>query len=95
MKPTANDMDKRDLIGEAFRIEGIGAEDCRSIFFDWALGLESGQNPAQAARFLLDFHKAPEGHPMTLLLAQAAEGSHTPRRRGGRLGGTRSDRRRG
>lgn len=83
-KPTAHQMDPRDLIGESYRIEGIEVEDCRSIFFDWALGLAADVNPSLAARTLLEFHAPDAGHPMTVLLKEAAEGTPTPRRRRGR-----------
>jgi len=35
----AHPDDPRALIAEAYRIEGLGPEDARAIFFDWALGL--------------------------------------------------------
>ena len=37
-KGPTGDYDPRALILEAYRIEGIGPEDCRAIYFDWALG---------------------------------------------------------
>ncbi|MEM7237144.1 MAG: hypothetical protein AAF501_04900 [Pseudomonadota bacterium] len=80
----AHPMDPRDLIAESYRIEGIGVEDCRAIFFDWALGLDASVNPADAAKSLLDHHAPPEDHPMTGLLRDAAEGTPRPRRRRGR-----------
>lgn len=76
--------DPRNLIGEAYRIEGIGAADCRSIFLDWALGLPAGVAPGAAAAALLALHAPPADHPMTALLAEAAEGgARQGRRRGG------------
>ncbi|MEM0921810.1 MAG: hypothetical protein AAGI13_02120 [Pseudomonadota bacterium] len=81
MKPTVHPHDPRDLIGESLRIEGIGVEDCRSIFFDWALGLEEGIDPAIAAQSLLDAHDPPGDHPMTDLLREAVTRTATPRRR--------------
>ncbi len=82
--------DPRGLIREAYRIEGIGAADCRSIFLDWALGLPAGTSPAEAAAALLAEHRGPADHPMTVLLRQAAEGpgGAGPVRRG-RRGGAR------
>ena len=44
--------DPSNLIHEAYRIEGIGLEDCRAIFFDWALGLDSGLDMVAAAKTL-------------------------------------------
>jgi hypothetical protein len=79
--------DPRNLIGEAYRIEGIGAADCRSIFLDWALGLPAGVAPGEAAAALLAQHRPPADHPMTALLAEAAEGdAGQGRRRGGARG---------
>jgi len=83
-KPTKHPDDPRDLIGEAYRIEGIGREDCRSIFFDWALGLPEGRDAAEAAAALIAHHAGqPADHPMTGLLREAIEGTATRRRRGG------------
>lgn len=67
--------DPRGLIHEAYRIEGIGPEECRAIFFDWAVGLDAGIDPVEAAKRLHDDLAAahPE-HPMTALLAEAAHG---------------------
>ncbi|MEM7505990.1 MAG: hypothetical protein AAF415_04535 [Pseudomonadota bacterium] len=84
VKETSHEMDPSGLIGDSYSIEGIGAEDCRSIFFDWALGLPSGQDAAEAARLLLDHHQPPEEHPMTDLLRDAMTSTSRPRRRGGR-----------
>jgi len=80
--------DPRDLIHEAFRIEGIGPEACRAIFFDWAMGLEAGIDMVAAAKTLLvDLGQANPGHPMTALLAEAAEGMAAARGRSGRRRG--------
>lgn len=72
--------DPRGLIQESFRIEGITETDCRSIFFDWALGLPAETDSAEAIRFLLDLHgDEPDGHPMKAVLREglqpAARGS--------------------
>lgn len=86
--PTAAEADPKGLIREAYRIEGIGLAECRSIFLDWALSLPAGVDPAAAMRRLLADHDAPD-HPMTAVLAEglaappvAGNGSG-PRRRGG------------
>ena len=34
-----NALDPKGLIAESYRIEGISAEQCRSIFVDWALSM--------------------------------------------------------
>lgn len=86
MSDAAETYDKRGLIFESYRIEGIGPADCRSIFLDWALGLPAGVAPAEAATALLRHHQPPEDHPMTALLREAAEG---PAGRGRRRGGAR------
>ncbi len=79
--------DPRNLIHEAYRIEGIGAEECRAIFFDWAVGLDTGMDLTEAARRLhADLGAARPEHPMTTLLAEAAHGL-TPER--GRARGRR------
>ena len=91
MTDAALRYDPRELIHEAYRIEGIGAADCRSIFLDWALGLPAGLAPAEAAAALLAHHAPPEGHPMTALLREAAAGDagRGPAGRGRRRGGPR------
>lgn len=67
--------DPRNLIHEAYRIDGIGVMECRAIFFDWAMGLDSGMDPVAAARRLHeDLAPANPDHPMTALLAEAAHG---------------------
>ena len=60
--------DPRALVAEAYAIDGLGPEDARTIFLDWALGLPDGTEPAGAAARLLAHHAAaPEDHPMTRL----------------------------
>ncbi len=77
--------DPRDLIHEAFRIDGIGPEECRAIFFDWAMGLERSIDVVAAARTLhTEFGARHPDHPMTALLAEAATGLTRARGRSGR-----------
>lgn len=87
MTDPAKSYDKRGVIAESYRIEGISAADCRSIFLDWALGLPAEIPAADAAAALLDHYSPPADHPMTGLLKEAAEAppfmSH---RRGGAMG---------
>lgn len=71
--------DPKGLIDEAYRIDGIGASECRSIFLDWALGHEGEAHPA--IRRLLDGRPA---HPMTDVLQAAFAQAPRPGRRGGR-----------
>lgn len=79
--------DPRNLIREAYRIEGITLADCRSIFLDWALGLKDGQDgPTSAAALLTVYADQPADHPMTVVLREAVAGRATARRRGGAMG---------
>ena len=79
--------DPRGLISEAYRIEGIGSGECRSIFLDWALGLPDGQPARAPVERLLTRHgaDAPD-HPMTATLRAALAEPPVARRRGGRAG---------
>lgn len=87
MTDPAKLYDKRGVIAESYRIEGISPADCRSIFLDWALGLPAEVPAADAAGALLDHYRPPEGHPMTGLLREAAEAPpFTSHRRGGPMG---------
>ncbi|MEO0387296.1 MAG: hypothetical protein AAF281_07165 [Pseudomonadota bacterium] len=77
-------LDPRGLIAEAYRIEGITSADCRSIFFDWALGLEEAADaPAAVAVLHSTYRAAAPDHPMTAVLAEGLK-PHTRRRRGRR-----------
>lgn len=77
-------IDPKNLIREAYKIEGIGDAECRSILVDWALSL-SGIEPRAAISALLERHAdAPAGHPMTRVLQEGLSEAATPRRRGGR-----------
>lgn len=91
---TIERADPKRLIAESFRIDGITAEECRSIFVDWALSLPDGITAAEAARVLLDAH-APKingagdaAHPMIAVLVEGARAAseEKPRRKGGRAG---------
>jgi len=81
--------DPTGVIHEAYAIEGITVEECRSIFFDWAVGrasnAASGFDSVAAAKTL---HAALGGkypdHPMSKLLAEAAAAAPSARRRGRR-----------
>lgn len=75
-------FDPRGLIMEAYRIEGITAPDCRTIFFDWAMGLEAGVEPKVAIAALLEHYGGPDPHPMSDVLREGLQAA--PRRRGGR-----------
>ncbi len=85
MKGDANDP--RALIKEAYRIEGISAGECRTIFLDWALGVPAGQDPKPIIeRLLLTYASQPEDHPMTKTLKEALISQGPARRKGGRAG---------
>lgn len=77
-------LDPKGLIREAYRIEGIGAGECRSIFLDWALSQPEGQETRAALRALHGrYGPANPDHPMTRVLEAALEEAAAPRRRGG------------
>ena len=44
MTESRDPLDPKGLIREAYRIDGITAGECRSIFLDWALSLPDGQD---------------------------------------------------
>lgn len=80
--------DPKGLIRESYRIPGITAAECRSIFVDWALSLPVGADTGAAMAALLARHGA-EDHPMTVVLREGLAGTATtPKRRGGRAGRT-------
>lgn len=81
----ADEVDPKGLMRESYRIEGIEASECRSIFMDWALSLPAGIDPRDAIRAVLAEYgvDAPE-HPMTKVLTAGLVEPAPPRRRGGR-----------
>ena len=77
-----DDADPRGLIREAYRMD-VGARDCRSIFFDWALGLPDG-DALERIRILLDHYGAAHpDHPMTAVLREGLGATARPSRRRG------------
>ncbi len=84
-------IDRRGLIRESYRIEGIQAEECRSIFLDWALFDEHEMPQADRIRLLISAYAEDKpDHPMTTVLKSAlAPALTTARRRGGRAGRAR------
>jgi hypothetical protein len=82
-----HEADPKGLVRESYRIEGITAGECRSIFMDWALSIPVGASVADAVRTLIATY-APihSTHPMTEVLHQALTAPEAPRRRGGRIG---------
>lgn len=78
-------IDPTGLIRESYRIEGITAPECRTIFFEWALGVAVDMDTSAAINVLLErYSDAPQDHPMTQTLKAALAQSHPPRRKGGR-----------
>jgi len=91
----AEEFDPSGLIRESYRIEGIGAAECRTILLEWLLKLPEGTDLRVAVRAMLEAHAggAP-GHPMSALLRAALQpasaGAERPRRRGGAAARRRS-----
>jgi hypothetical protein len=81
------EADPKGLVRESYRIEGITAGECRSIFMDWALSIPVGAPVVDAVRTLIATYalREPE-HPMSAVLHQALTSPEAPRRRGGRTG---------
>ena len=88
-------IDPRGLITDAFAMEGVVEADCRSIFFDWALGLDPSVDQRAAIETLIaQFADRDPNHPMHAVLLEGVgrrEGAAIPRaddagarRRGGR-----------
>lgn len=86
--PRSDDpADPRGLIRESYRIDGIGAPECRSIFLDWAIGVPVGEDSGAHIRRLLGTYGADHvDHPMTQVLKEALSASPSARRRGGAMG---------
>ncbi|MEP3346038.1 MAG: hypothetical protein ABJN34_01310 [Litoreibacter sp.] len=80
-----NAIDRKGLIREAYRIDGITLGECRSIFLDWALNLSSDHNNQDAIAYLLEaYSKEPAAHPMNEVLHEGLAKTPTATRRGGR-----------
>jgi hypothetical protein len=79
-------LDPKGVIAESYRIDGIGAAECRSIFLDWALSTPmDATGPAPMIGLLLARHGAAHpDHPMTAVLRAGLDDAPRPRRRGGR-----------
>ena len=77
--------DPKGLIRESYRIEGITAPECRTIFLDWALSMPATLNTQDSVQVLLEnYAKDAPDHPMTKTLEAALTGPVIPKRRGGR-----------
>ena len=81
---TRDALDPKGLVREAYKIEGITAGECRSIFLDWALSTDApdghgAQIEALIARYGADY----PDHPMTAVLEEGKARTAVPKRRGG------------
>lgn len=85
---TTNDtIDPKGLIREAYRIDGITAAECRSIFLDWALGLPAPDQAGPAIQMMLaQYAQGRDDHPMTQTLRAGLADTGPARRKGGRGG---------
>lgn len=80
--------DPRGVIADAYKIEGISAPECRSIFLDWVLERRTPEQIRHAAKALAVQYAHFSAHPMTAILQEAAlELTAAPMRRGGRRRG--------
>ncbi len=77
-------LDPKGLIFESYRIDGITAGECRSIFLDWALSLPEEGDTATALRALLAQYEPDfPDHPMNTVMREGLGSMGPPRRRGG------------
>lgn len=82
--------DPRGLIREAYRIEGIGEQECRSIFLDWLLSApEDPPVEEQIAALLHAYAPGAPEHPMNAVLRAGLAPASAPK---GRRGGWRAKR---
>ena len=81
------EADPKGLVRESYRIEGITTGECRSIFLDWALSVDKGQDvPTAIQRLIAEYAGINPGHPMNEVLQLGLGTSAPPRRRGGHMG---------
>jgi len=82
---TKNDLDPKGLIRESYRIDGVSASECRSIFLDWVLGVaQTADMQAQIRDVLEIYGKDAPDHPMTTVLKEGLGSTTHAKRRGGR-----------
>ena len=81
-------VDPTGLIAESYRIGGIGAFECRSIFLEWVLSTDMpSAGPAAAITALLDrYGAAHPDHPMTAVLRAGLQSAPQRGPRGDRAG---------
>ncbi len=88
-KPT---YDPKGLVQDAYRIEGITAGECRSIFLDWALSVPLGaDHPTLIDALLTQYAGAQPDHPMTKVLREGLAAKPAVGRRGGRAARVKSN----
>lgn len=88
MTDTKPSHDPKGLIRESYRIDGITAGECRSIFLDWALSVPLGaDNSALIEALLAQYGGSQPDHPMTLVLREGLAAKPAAGRKGGRRGG--------
>ena len=76
-------LDPKGLIRDSYRIDGIGAPECRSIFLDWAMS-DASDDPRAAIQALLERHASDNpDHPMTQVLKDGLGPKVHATRRGG------------
>lgn len=80
---TKDALDPKGLINDAYRIEGISAPECRSIFLDWALSY-NGVAAVGISALLARHGDEPDNHPMSETLRAGLTAPQAPKRRGGR-----------
>ena len=78
--------DPRGLLYEAYQIDGITLADCKTIFLDWALGLDYNIYQLKAVTSALEeYEEDNPKHPMTKVLRDGIVLESKPRKRlGGR-----------
>jgi hypothetical protein len=86
-----NPNDPKGLIREAYRIEGIGPAECRTIFLDWALSLPDGVDQQSALKTLCQtYADSSPDHPMSEVMQMGLKQITAPQRRGGWRGRKRN-----
>lgn len=83
MSKKGDATDPKGLMVEAYAMEGLTAEECRSIFLDWALSAPDGVDMQAQIGALLARYGEHTDHPMTQVLREGLEQAQKPRRRGG------------
>jgi hypothetical protein len=78
-------IDPTGLIAESFLIEGISLAECRTIFLEWAMGIDADVDTRAAVKIHLARHSDGQlDHPMITTLNAALGEVRPPKRRGGR-----------